>query len=160
MRSEQTRKTKRARRKQKRSRSWEQSHLKSKRCRREARSRSSPSLAEVLKVSQFKVHPSCEKMLRDFPLFKLSHRGDPTTSLQAAARAPCRTHEMMVLDAIRARPGANAYEIAEATGLNHVQVDRRVHTFLKQKIVERRGQRNGASCLWPKDPEGDHHVDR
>ncbi len=75
-------------------------------------------------------------MTHDAPLFTLYRRGDPATSRQAAATAPRRTHERMVLEAIRQRPGSNAYEIAAATGLNHVQVDRR-------------GQRDGASCLWP-----------
>lgn len=107
-------------------------------------------------MSQYQPEPSLEHMLKEAPLFTMSRRGDPDTSREAAAKAPRKTHLMMVLEAIRKRPGRNAYEIAEAIGLDHVQVDRRVHSLLKLRIVRRDGKRNGASCLWPRDPEGDH----
>ncbi len=101
-------------------------------------------------MSQYRPQPSQRQMLTEAPLFALTHRGDPDTSREAAARAPRKTHLMMVLEAIRRRPGCNAYEIGAAIGLDHVQVDRRVHSLLKLRVVRRDGKRNGASCLWPK----------
>jgi DNA-binding MarR family transcriptional regulator len=72
----------------------------------------------------------------------LARRTDPQTSHAAAARAALFTgdHETRILAAIdrAGAQGATAKEIATATGLTDVQVNRRLCRMGERRLIERR----------------------
>lgn len=72
----------------------------------------------------------------------LARRGDVETSREAAAKATsiAGDHERRILAAItKAGPhGACSKEIARATVLTHVQVDRRLSTLGERELIERK----------------------
>jgi predicted ArsR family transcriptional regulator len=81
-------------------------------------------------------------LLPDEALPPLARRTDPQTSHAAAARAALFTgdHETRILAAIdrAGDQGATAKEIATATGLTDVQVNRRLCRMGERRLIERR----------------------
>jgi len=89
----------------------------------------------------------------------LARRTDPATSHNAAAKVPTfkAKHEAAIYAAICDCPkfGATAKEIAIATGLTDVQVNRRLADMGRRRLIERNAhmdcsgfwQRNGC-CVW------------
>lgn len=75
-----------------------------------------------------------DQLRLDMPLRPLARRTDPATSHAAAVRAHslASVHQTKILAALKDRDG-QIYEIAERSGLTHVQVARRLPDLTQGK---------------------------
>ncbi len=98
-----------------------------------------------LKARSLKMH--------DTPLFTMYHRHDPATSRTAAVvfrkSGKRRTHAAIILEAVQAHPGNTAHDLEKYTPLTYVQIDRRALEMERDRLIHRKGVRNGAMCWWP-----------
>ena len=87
----------------------------------------------------------------DFERRPMARAMDPATSHQAARRALAfrQGHAARILEAVRDRPGSTAAQIAEATGLTVVQVDRRRVELRRAGLVDVIGAIDGFGRWWP-----------
>lgn len=90
------------------------------------------------------------------PIPPLFRRADPSTSEKAAKRAGAhgilKAHQGEVLRLIREHPGSTARELAGKGELDYYQISRRVGELVGLRMIVRRGERDGCSCLWPEVP--------
>ena len=75
-----------------------------------------------------------------------ARRSDPDTSHEAARRCTPGSHYARILHALDflGREGGTHRELARETGLEPVQVDRRLHELRKRGVVVRLAQTRGA----------------
>ncbi len=82
----------------------------------------------------------------------LSRRTDPATSKAAAGRATGfrSHHEGAIYGAIfdAGARGATMHEIAAATGLEPVQVGRRLGAMGRRGVIKRNGEQRRGCCVW------------
>lgn len=84
--------------------------------------------------------------IESLPLFAAARRSDPTTSHQAAARAPVRGHALLVLQALELGP-AGQTEIARRAGLTVAAVSKRLPELRRIGAIERTGREvAGGEC--------------
>jgi predicted Rossmann fold nucleotide-binding protein DprA/Smf involved in DNA uptake len=93
--------------------------------------------------------PDIDAAVASLPLFAPARKTDPSTSHQAARRAPVRGHAAKVLEALRAGP-AGQTEIGRRTGLLPHQVNKRLNDLRLAGLVEVTGRKveGGAEREW------------
>jgi predicted ArsR family transcriptional regulator len=86
---------------------------------------------------------------------QLARTTDPDTSHDAAINAIifAKSHQKRILACLRWHGDMTAHEMEQHTGLNYVQIDRRMHELVKAKLVQDSGIRRatpsgGKAIVW------------
>jgi DNA-binding MarR family transcriptional regulator len=91
-------------------------------------------------------YPSTDAAVASLPLFAPARKTDPSTSHQAARRAPVRGHAAKVLEALRSGP-AGQTELAARCEITVAAVSKRLPELRRAGLVEKTGREvAGGEC--------------
>lgn len=110
-------------------------------------------------LTLFEVGDECQSAGQDIYGYPLARKSDPASSHQAAAEHRCSgravTHAEIVLRAVTESPGCTGHELAAATGLDQVEVIRRLGDLqragrVKKQPADRlcRVKPQSRQCVW------------